>query len=426
MKDSISAILRQRRKPDVNGNCRDTARCIIRINGKKKYYSLGRYGSPEAEKEYNRLKAEFEKENTERLPEGKTSDFLFDSYAAEFLQGKHLTADQYGDALAIQYARERFSPFLLSDFSMTHLVAFQSYLVRIAPEERIVPRNGKPAIHKRPWSRYYVNRLVKRFKKILVWGINNGFLSPMFRESIRLFPGITSANPRGLPERPRREAVRDSDVIATLPFLPPIVADMVKIQRAACLRPSEVCDLRVGDIVFSDSGTATVDKVKNKIARTGVHRQIAFGYAEQKILRLYCEGRKPEEFLFSMKALVEYQFQQKRLNRKTPMTPSQKQREIDRFKTRFDRFGENITSNVYARIVARAVNRAIFADAGVQKWTPYQLRHAAYSAISAQYGVDVASKVAGHLSPNLARVYDHSAAEVSQRVAADRKQGWWE
>ena len=424
--NSISQILRQKRTPGDNGERRDTARCIVRINGKKQYYSLGRYGSPESQAEYERIKAQFEKEDEQSKSNGKTSDCLFDAYADEFLQGERFTAEQYLDLTTITYARERFSPFFLEDFSMTYLVAFQTYLVRIAPDERIIEREGKTPIHKRPWSRYYVNKIMKRFKKILVWGINNGLLSPIFRESIRLFPGITSFNPRGLPDRPAREAVRDCDVLATLPYLPPIVADMVKIQRAACLRPSEVCSLRVGDVAFLDNGTAFVSTAKNKIARKGVRRQIAFGLAERDILQQYCVGRNPDEFVFSMRMYAKWLHDQKRLNRKTPMTPSQRQRDIDNLDSRFDRYGEAFNSNVYSRIIHRAVQQAIKANPGVQSWTPYQLRHAAYSALSAQYGVDIASKVAGHLSPNLARIYDHSAAEVSQRVAEQRQRGWWE
>lgn len=421
--NSISGILRMKRKPDSNGNCRDSARCIVRIAGKKQYYYLGRYGSPEAEAEYKRIKAQFDAENVCSPAGGFTSNNLFDSYSQTFLQGDNLTRDQRCEMLAIQYAKERFPPFYLSDFSMAFVVAYQAYLVRIAPDIR---RSESGYFIKKQWSRTYVNRLVNRFKKILAWGINNGYLSPMFRESIRLFPGITSANSRGLPETQKRGAVRDCDVIATLPYLHPVIADMVKVQRGACLRPSEVCDLRVGDIIFSDSGTATVDKSKNKIARTGVHRQIAFGLAEQKILLKYCEGREQGEFVFSMKSIMDSVLSGKRLKRKTPITPVQKKRDNANRKTRLDKFNDYVSPEIYGKIIKRAVLQTMKNNPEVQYWTPYQLRHAAYSAISAQYGYDVASKVAGHLSPNLARVYDHSAAEVSQRVAADRERGWWE
>jgi len=416
MKNHISAILRQKRKSSENGACRDTARCIVTINGKRTYYYLGLWGTPQAEAEYQRIKAQFLNENP--IPEvgGKTSENLYDSFAAEFLNGDNLCRDRQHDADAIKYAKERFPPFYLSDFSMSFLVAFQNYLIRIAPEIRYsVNKDGKNFIIKRAWSRSYVNRIMKHFKRVLVWGVNNGFISPMFRESIRLFPGITAANSRGLPDRPKRDSVSDSDVLATLPYLSPIVADMVRIQRSACLRPSEVCDLRVGDIIFSDSGTATADRTKNKIARTGVHRQFAFGLAEQKILRKYCQGRAGEEYVFRLREHVEFTVES---SRRKPKKNADKKY--------LNRYSECFNSELYSKIVSRAVKRAIELNPDIQYWTPYQLRHAAYSAISAQYGYDVASKVAGHLSPNLARVYDHSAAVVSQRIAAERQRGWWE
>ena len=423
-KSTISKILRQKRKPSANGQCNDTARCIVRINGKKQYYSLGRFGSPESEAEYQRIKAQFEKEDAEHKANSKTSDSLYDAFAAECLQGENLTRDQWHDADAIRYARERFSPFYLDDFSMTYLVAFQSFLVRIAPETRYSARSdGKEYVQKRPWTRSYVNRIMKHYKRVLTWGINNGFISPIFRDSIRLFPGITAANARGLPESPRRESVRDSDVIAALPFMPTTVADMVRIQRAACLRPSEVCNLLVGDIIFTDSG-AIVDKAKNKIARTGVHRHIAFGIAEANILLKYCAGRQDNEYVFSMRLSMKDVFEARRNKRKTPLTPSQQKRDSERSQTRLLRYSEHFDVPAYDNIVRRAVKKAMAVNPDVRAWTPYQLRHAAYSALSARYGVDVASKVAGHLSPNLARIYDHSAAEVSQRVASERTQLW--
>lgn len=420
--NSISGILRQKRKPNANGNCRDSARCIVRINGKKQYYFLGRYGSPQAEAEYKRIKAQFDAETVCNRGGGFTSSDLFRQYSVTFFSDK-LTRDQRCEMLAIRYAEERFPPFYLSDFTMAFLVAYQSYLVRIAPEVRQA-ENGY--LIKKAWSRTYVNRLVNRFKKILAWGINNGYLSPMFRESIRLFPGITSANPRGLPEAPRRVAVRDCDVIATLPYLHPVIADMVKVQRGACLRPSEICELKVGEIIFTKTGIAVVNKEKHKIARTGVHRQIAFGLAELNILNQYCEGREPDEYVFSMKLIMDLFLKNKRFSRKTKLSPGQRIAEEARKQTRLDRFREFVDPETYGKIIKRAVLQAMKDNPEIEYWTPYQLRHASYSEISARYGYEVASKVAGHLSPNLARVYDHSAAVVSQRIAAERQRGWWE
>ena len=422
---SISQILRQKRKPDSNGNSTDTARCIVYIDGKKIYYSLGRYGSPEAEAKYNRLCRKYkivQPKNRAGIP---TSEDLYSKYLQSLPATKNCRDVNFA-RMAIQYAQERFPPFYLDDFTMLFLGTFRDFLIEIAPETRsTTTEDGKVFISKKPWSRQYVNKIIKCFKRVLVWGINNGMINPVFRESIRLFPCVTLAQNSGLPETEKRESARDCDVIATLPFLTPTVADMVKIQRAACMRPSEVCELLVGDVIFTDSG-AYVDKAKNKISRKGVRRQIAFGIAEKNILLKYCNGRNPDEFVFTVRQSMQELFNSQRERRKTPLTPSGKKRDDSRRQKRLERFSESFTTNVYDHVVRRAVLKAMEVNPDIRPWTPYQLRHAAYSAISAQYGVDVASKVAGHLSPNLARVYDHSAAEVAQRVAADRQKGWWQ
>lgn len=297
---------------------------------------------------------------------------------------------------------------------MLVLGEFQNFLVRIAPETRQgVNRAGQRYTKKKAWSRTYINRLMKSCKKILAWGIFHGYLSPMYHESIQRFPGLT-ANSKGLPEREKRDAARDCDVIGTLPYLSPVIAAMVKLQRAACLRPSEICDLKVGDVIFTDSG-ATVDKTQNKISRTGVHRQIAFGASEASILRQFCEGRSPDDFVFSQRQHIAWHVQRSRKNGKKSVS-----------KKYLQGFEDKITVETYDKNIKKACERAMKDNPNIRAWTPYQLRHASYSAISAVYGYDVASKVAGHLSPNLARVYDHSAAVVSQKVAAERERGWWE
>ena len=108
----------------VNGNNRDSARCIVRINGKKHYYFLGRYGSPQAESEYRRIKAQFDAETVCTRGGGFTSSDLFRQYAVTFFDEK-LTRDQRCEMLAIRYAEERFPPFYLEEFSMAILVAYQ-------------------------------------------------------------------------------------------------------------------------------------------------------------------------------------------------------------------------------------------------------------------------------------------------------------
>ncbi|MBQ2622278.1 MAG: tyrosine-type recombinase/integrase [Thermoguttaceae bacterium] len=424
MARSISKLLRQRRPVAQDGSCRDTARCIINIDGVRRVYSLGRWGSLEAEQNYVKLVQQFYAGNPQPDPPQSqhSSEQLYTAYTQAFLCGV-LNQDRLLEQYAIRYARERFAPFSLDDFSMAILVLYQKYLIEIAPLVR-TDETGKT--YKRQWSRRYVNSIMKAFKRILTWGINNGLLSPVFRDSIRLFPGLTAASGCGLPERPPRSAARDCDVIATLPFLTPSIRDMVLIQRATCMRPSEVCNLKIGDIFFQQDGTAIVDKAKNKIERHGVRRHIAFAAAETEILLRHCVGRRSDEFVFTARQVMLEQWAVQRQKRKTPLTPSQRKRDEERASRRLLQYNDFITVDLYDRTVRRAVLKAIATNPNIQSWSPYQLRHAAYSALSAKYGIDIASKVAGHLSPNLARIYDHSAAEVSQRIAAEQEKGWWE
>jgi integrase len=69
--------------------------------------------------------------------------------------------------------------------------------------------------------------------------------------ALKALAGLKKGRTQARETRPV-ECVEDSVVEATLPHLPTIVADMVRLQRLTGMRPGEVCSLRPCDVNKTD------------------------------------------------------------------------------------------------------------------------------------------------------------------------------
>ena len=77
--------------------------------------------------------------------------------------------------------------------------------------------------------------------------------------------------------------------------------------------------------------------------------------------------------------------------------------------------GPRYTTESYRRAIANACGRA-----GVPRWHPHQLRHAAATRLRREFGLDVTRAVLGHSTPVVTEVYAEldaaKAAEAMGRV----------
>ena len=79
------------------------------------------------------------------------------------------------------------------------------------------------------------------------WGVTEELVPSSVYESLRTVEGLRKGRttaPETKPVLPVDEAVVD----ATLPHLPPILADLLRLQRLTGCRPGEVCILRPCDV----------------------------------------------------------------------------------------------------------------------------------------------------------------------------------
>jgi integrase len=167
---------------------------------------------------------------------------------------------------------------------------------------------------------------------------------------------------------------------------------------------------------------------EHKTEHHGRERRVYFGPQAQEIVRpwLRTELTTP---LFSPREAMAQRSCQRRQERKTPLTPSQKARKR---KARSKRPpGESYDSRSYYHAVLygiRKANRAAGREAEqagrepvtIPDWHPNQLRHNAATRLRREFGLDVARAVLGHSTPVVTEVYAEldgaKAAEAMERV----------
>ena len=109
---------------------------------------------------------------------------------------------------------------------------------------------------------------------------------------------------------------------------------------------------------------------------------------------------------------------ERRRDRRTPLTPSQRVRKRKPTPKRVP--GKRYKTRSYYRAVLygiRKANQQIREAGGVEipKWHPNQLRHNAATRLRREFGLDVARAVLGHSSPVVTEVY----AELDQAKASE-------
>jgi hypothetical protein len=89
-------------------------------------------------------------------------------------------------------------------------------------------------------ARPTVNKNMRRLTRIFRWAASEELLSVTVHQALATVPGLKRGRTNA-PEPPPILPVELSVVERTLPFLPEIVRDMVRIQLLTGMRPGEIC-----------------------------------------------------------------------------------------------------------------------------------------------------------------------------------------
>jgi len=380
-----------------------TGQAFVELGGRRFY--LGKHGSKASRGEYERRVAEY-LANGRKLPPTRTKTGISCQELAvrflEWAEGYYVkngaltgTFDHCRNAVSLlvkHYGHES-----VDNFTPLSLVFLQ---------ERWVEQGLR---------RQTVNRYVGIIKQAFRHGSKFGWVNPITHHALlgvdNLKAGRTKAG-----EYRKIESVDDNVVERTLPFLPPIVADMVRVQRLCGMRPQDVRNLRACDINRSGEIWRYVPYT-HKTEHKGKKRIIAIGFRAQAILMSYLLEKEdmPEAFLFSPKDTVRLQKIEKRQKRKTPFRVGQVQpTRIVHSRPNAAKPGDKYTKDSYNRAVSRACEQA-----GVPNWTPNQLRHSTGTEVRNKFGLDSAQAYLGHANASTTEIYAELDFEKAARVARE-------
>jgi integrase len=275
-------------------------------------------------------------------------------------------------------------------------------------------------------NRTTINDRIGIVKRLFKWAVAEELIPPAVYQGLQAVSGLRMGRTEAR-ESSHVPPVADEVVDATLPYLPPVAVDMVRLQRLTGCRPGEVCCIRPCDVDRSHE-VWQYRPVRHKTQHRGRERIVYIGPQAQNVLRPYLL-RSAESYCFSPEESEGARKAEMRARRKTPVQPSQ----INRRKRRpLRKPSDHYDNNVYARAIRRAVelaNRKRKAEAekaglteweSLPYWAPNQLRHTRATDVRRQFGLEAAQVVLGHTRADVTQVYAERdttlAVEIMRKI----------
>ena len=289
---------------------------------------------------------------------------------------------------------------LASDFGPKVLKA-----VRVAEINR-----GRP--------RVTVNRIAKTIRSAFKWAASEELVSASVWHALQTVAAIQKGRTKA-PELPPVTEVAEWVVKETIPFLSPVVAAMVMLQRWTGARPGEIVIIRPCDIDQQDKVWIYHPSRFKTDWQANAERVIAIGPEGQQILQSFL-NRPSESYCFSPRESEVWRSKVRRTNRNSPLTPSQDARRPKPDGKRGPR--ERYDTCSYRRAIERGVYAANKArqTKGLEplpQWSPNQLRHLRAGEIEQTLGIEMAAAVLGHSKVETTAIYARRKRQLA-RVAA--------
>lgn len=334
----------------------------IKIN--QRAYYLGKHGSPESYREYERLRLEHAKGTiTPKLP-SVASTLTIADLVADFLRCEPRGADHP----QIQRIARSCTP-MIRLYGDTPAEEFRANRLRAVQEAMIDQRwmTDEEKSKCGPWSREYINKSIERLLRVFRWGESRELL-PMGTadhlktvEPLRLFDRRVHSCPD------RKPVDWEKQVVPCLPWMNPVVRAMVQVQYFAGMRPGEVCSMRRCEI--ETSGEVWLYRPGHHKGTWRGHDLVkAIGPRAQVVMAPWLMAAEPDGYVF----------------------PPAKRRNAARY----------YLENGYGQAIRRAIKLA-----GVDPWCPYQLRHAAGHAAQLVGGLAATAALLGQQSIETAKIY---------------------
>lgn len=290
------------------------------------------------------------------------------------------------------------------------------------------------------WTRRNINKQIQRIVRMFAWGVSQELVKPDVAQALREVKGLHKGRTTAR-DTPPVLPVEDSVVNATLEHLPPIVADMVRLQRLTGCRPEEICNLRPCDIDTSGAVWAYRPS-SHKTQHHGRERVIFIGPKGKDILRPYLL-RDKTGYCFCPAEGEKARRAKQHAQRRTPLHHGNRPG-TNRAATPRRSAGNHYTTASYRRAIHRACELAFGMPEELRKfpanlsaeekshrrtlasewrekhtWHPNQLRHSAATEIRKRFGLEAAQVTLGHATADVTQLYAERDLEKAASVMAE-------
>jgi integrase len=394
----------------------------VRLSGHDVY--LGRFGTIEAELEYDRVIAAWINNSRQMpLPDGpETVTQLADLYGAH----------------ALAYFQKNGRP---THTASTALRAFEllhsAGLGNIPPTDLTPPRlkhyrrflvGAKDPKGRAILCRRTINEYVRHVVAMYQWAVEEQHVMPQVwhaLQAVRPLRRGRGVDGVGVPREGASEVlpVEPGVLDATLASARPILADMIRLQLLTAMRPIELVHVRPCDVaptVHPEVSAYTVQPCANKNDHQDLKRTVFFGPRAMEIVQRRTTA--PDAYLFSPAVAREEHDAARRASRTLPPWPSHspKARAARRKPSPAARRPKSrYTTDSYRRAIERACDaafphptlsavpeeslnekqlRELEEWRKEHRWSPNQLRHNAATYIVEHESLDVARAILGHRS----------------------------
>ncbi len=344
-----------------------SGRAVMFVNRRPVY--LGKYDTPEAREAYGELIAKLCKGETleaaqaNQSPAGlKLVDLLL-KYATEELP-RFSRDEKHCQRSAIRILRQLFGETNAVDFGPLKLRIVRDAMV--AGDPHAVDSDGKPSPRK-PWSRDFINKQVKRVRAIFRWGVSWEIIPQTVADALNsvlpLKMGETAA-----PDYKARRSVPPANIEAVRERLKPRDRDILDLMLLTGARPGELIGLRVKDVDRTGE-TWRCELAKHKTSHKGKDRILIFNRKAQAILLRHIKADPDARFFITTRST----------------------------------FSNKI--------------KAVCEAAEITPWVPHQLRHTVGTLLADEMGLESAQRLLGHSDSMMTEHYSRAAEKMATAAA---------
>jgi len=375
-----------------------SGRAYFRIKDECVY--VGKYGTPEAQKEYERRVAEWLAAGRQSNPPPSGSALVSELILAFISHAEAYYRDSNGEPTgeatnfkdALKPVLRLYGDIPAAEFGTAQLKAARAAMVESG------------------LSRGVVNARINRVRRVWKWGASESVVDAVVHSALMTVDPLRKHRTEA-PESPGIAPVAEEVVRATLPHMPPPVAAMAELQLLTGCRVGEVLRVRVRDINRSvEPWEYTPEKHKNE--HRDQRRMIPLGPRARAVVASFLD-RKPDAYLFDP-------------------------REVSTQETR-----DHYDRRSYAQAIRRACDRAfphptikprewtrtkrpteeqraeLEAWRKAHRWSPLQIRHAVGTRVRAEHDLEAAQAVLGHARVDATQIYAERLNKVAREIAEE-------